>query len=266
MSECLSLRAIFKSYHAGVRGCSATVAVLRNLDLVVDAGDIVSVAAAPGAGKTTLLMCASGLIRPDRGFVSWFAGPYRRDGSARPDGIAYASDRPFPYGFLTAREALEYAAIARDLPLRDSGQRVSSALDRLRLGAVADRRVDALTGSELARMAIASAMLARPRLLFVDDVASGCDAGTAVEIVAVLRDLVADGGAVVVTGALVPWLATNTAAQNPGSHRSLSLVAGRLIVPSEPVVTAPLRTAPSVSHARVAEMPPGMSARQNGGH
>ena len=261
INDCLSLRGVFKSYHAGVRGCSATVTVLRNLDLVVGAGEVVSIAAAPGAGKTTLMMCAAGLIRPDRGFVSWFGGPQRRDGAARPDGIAYASDRPFPYGFLTVREALEYAAIARDLPLRHSAHRVAYALERVRLGAMSDRRVDALSGRELARMAIASALLAQPRLVLVDDVASGCDAGTAEDLVAVLRGLATDGAAVVVAGALVPWFSAKSPSQLQVSARSLSLVAGRLIVQPDAAVAVARRPSSGVTHARVAELPPGASAR-----
>src|SRR5580765_7899868 len=137
MSDCLSMCGVSKSYDAGVRGCSATVSVLRDVHLDVASGEIVGIAAAPASGKTTLLMCAGGLLRPDRGFVSSFGGPPRRDASARPEGIAFAGDRPFPYGFLTIREAVEYAAIVRDLPLRDSAQRVADALDRTALGAVA---------------------------------------------------------------------------------------------------------------------------------
>ena len=122
MSYCLSMRGVWKSYDAGVRGCSATVTVLRDVDLDVASGEMVGIAAAPVSGKTTLLMCAAGLLRADRGYVTWFGRPPRRDASARPEGIALAGDRPFPYGFLSIREAVEYAAIVRDLPLRDSAR------------------------------------------------------------------------------------------------------------------------------------------------
>jgi ABC-type multidrug transport system ATPase subunit len=255
MNECLSLRGVSKSYHAGVRGCSATIAVLRDLDLTVDAGEIIAISATPGAGKTTLMMCAAGLIRPDRGFVSWFGGPFRRDGAARPDGIAFASDRPFPYGFLSVREALEYAAIARDLPLRDNGRRVATAMERTRLELAADRRVDSLKGSDLARMAIASAILAQPRLLLVDDVASGCAPDTAHEIVALLRTLSLEGAAVVVTGALCQWLS----ATSQLAPRMVALVGGRLVSRADPA--SPTARPVSVGYARVAEVPPSAPPR-----
>src|SRR5262245_7707711 len=117
MTNSLSLRGVCKSYQAGVAGCSGSVAVLRDVDVDVSAGEIVAIGSSPGGGKTTLLMCSAGMMRPDRGTVSWFGRVQRHDGTARPNGIVYACDRPFPYGFLTVREALEYAAVIRDLPI-----------------------------------------------------------------------------------------------------------------------------------------------------
>ena len=264
MSHCLSLRDVSKSYHAGIRGCSATVTVLRDVDLDVTAGEVVAISSAPAAGKTTLLMCGAGLMRPDRGAVSWFSGP-PRDDVGRPDGVAYAGDRPFPYGFLSVREALEYAAIVRDLPLRDSAHRVAHAIDRTRLGAVADRRVDAVSGSDLARLSVASAMLSHPRLVLLDDLASGCDAATAEDIVRLLHLMAADGAGVVVAGRMVQWFAAPTNAHRRAPVRFLSLIAGRLEALTEPLneptLASSRRRPPSLTHARVAELPRDSAAR-----
>ena len=263
MSDCLCLRNVSKSYRAGVHGCSATVAVLRDVDLTVTPGEIVAISASPAAGKTTLLMTGAGLMRPDRGVVSWFGTAAGRDGAPRPDGIAYAGERPFPYGFLSAREALEYAAIVRDLPMRDSANRVGCALERTRLAAIADRRVDSLSASDLARLSVAGAMLSEPRLLLVDDVASGCDAATAEELVRLLQAVAADGAGVVVAGRMVPWLAALSSHRGVPT-RFLSLVAGRLQAVGDGSAP-PVRRQPTLSHARVAELSPEASARQIGG-
>jgi len=263
MSDCLCLRNVFKSYHAGVRGCSATVVVLRDVDLTVAPGEIVAISAAPAAGKTTLLMIGGGLMRPDRGVVSWFGTQSGWDGAPRPDGVAYAGEQSFPYGFLSAREALEYAAIVRDLPLRDSAHRVGCALERTRLAAVADRRVDALSASDLARLSVASAVLSEPRLLLVDDVASGCDATTAEELVRLLQAIAADGAGVVVAGRMVPWL-TALPTHRRVPTRFLSLISGRLHGGDAPA-GAPVRRPSTSIHARVAELSPDASAPQIGG-
>ena len=251
MSDFLSRRGVYKTYHSGIRGCSASVAVLRDVNLDARAGEIVGIAAGPASGKTTLLMCAAGLLRADRGTVSWFGGAPHRDLVAKPHGIAYAGDRPFPYAFLTARETLEYAAVVRDLPLRDNGQRVSAVLERTGLAAFADRRVDALNGGALTRLALAAALLVEPRLLFVDDIPPGCDAASASEAAALLRGVAADGGGVVVAGRLVAALASASAFHPQVAVKTYALTRGRL---DESVARA--ASAPTIvpTHARVAEV------------
>ena len=268
MNQCLSLCGVWKSFDAGVRGCSASVSVLRDVHLDVDAGTMVGIAAAPTSGKTTLLMCAAGLMRPDRGLVSWFGAPARRDHSARPDGIALAGDRPFPYGFLTIREAVEYAAIVRDLPLRDSASRVSTALERVGLGAIAHRRVDSVHGGGAARLAIATALLAHPRLVFVDDFAPGCDLDTATELLVVLRSLASEGAAIVVAGRFSHVLA-NVANGTTPMPRFYSLTSGRLLPVHaddggalRPHVMLPAPHA----HTRVAESARHSAAQDDGAH
>jgi ABC-type multidrug transport system ATPase subunit len=252
MTDCLSMCGVWKSYDAGVRGCCATVSVLRDVHLDVAWGEIVGIVAAPAAGKTTLLMCAGGLLRPDRGSISWFGAAPRRDGSARPDGIAFAGDRPFPYGFLTIREAVEYAAIVRDLPLRDNARRVSEALERVSLAGVSHRRVDTLDGNALARLAVASALLAPPRLILVDDFAPGCNAETASELVAVLQGIVREGASVVIASRFV----TRLAALDGGAVRVFTLASGRLDPTPERADIGARHATMSHAHTRVAEVPP----------
>jgi ABC-type multidrug transport system ATPase subunit len=262
MSDCLTMCGVWKSYDAGVRGCSATVSVLRDVHLNVAAGEMVGIAAAPASGKTTLLMCAGGLLRPDRGCVSWFGGPPRRDGSARPDGISFAGDRPFPYGFLTIREAVEYAAIVRDLPLHDSGQRVADALERVGLAPIAHRRVDSLAGNALAKLSMANALLARPRLVLVDDFAPGCDADTAAELLALLRGLARDGAGVVVVGRFVSQLHRAEADGLGVATRAFTLDSGKLEPSRERADIAARRAVATLpyAHTRVAESSSVLSA------
>ena len=264
MTHCLTMCGVWKSYDAGVRGCSATVSVLRDVTLDVAPGEIVGITAMPASGKTTLLMCAGGMMRPDRGTIAWFGAPPRRDHSARPDGIAFAGDRPFPYGFLSVREAVEYAAIVRDLPIRDAAERVRSSLERVGIEAIAHRRVDALDGNALARLSLAAALLARPRLVLVDDFSPGCDADTAAQLIAILRDLAREGVGIVVAGRFVARL---------GAVVDSTIVPARLFVLSggklQPAVERPdvaLHAVPllPVPHTRVAEFAPPSAARENG--
>ena len=263
MTTSLSLRGVCKSYQAGVAGCSASVAVLRDVDLDVAPGEILAISSGVGAGKTTLLLCAGGMLRPDRGTVSWFGRVHRAGVSPRPEGIAYACDRPFPYGFLTAREALEYSAVVRDLPIGQSASRVDAVLERTGLAPYSDRRVDSLDGAALSRLSIATALLQQPRILLVDDVSSGCNSATAVELIALLRWLAVQGAAVIVAGAMTQWL-RSADTQSALTVRYLRLIDGRL-EPDEQSRIRPRRNLPQPIHARVAEVSPLAAAPELGG-
>jgi len=65
----LRARTLWKSYAAGVEGCSARAWVLRGASLDVEQGECIAVLGARGAGTTTLLHCLAGLRRPDAGTV-----------------------------------------------------------------------------------------------------------------------------------------------------------------------------------------------------
>lgn len=264
MTNLLSLRGVCKSYQAGIAGCSGSVAVLRDIDLDVSSGEIAAISSGPGAGKTTLLMCASGMMRPDRGTVAWFGRAQRASGTPRPDGIAYATDRPFPYGFLTTREALEYSAVVRDLPIGHSASRVADALERTGLAPFVDRRVDSLDGAALSRLSIATALLQQPRLLFVDDVSSGCNASTAAELIAVLRWLAFQGAGIVVAGAMTQWLRSGDSLPTQIAARFLTLSDGRLNADDERRPRG-RRPATQPMHARVAEVSPRATTPELGG-
>ena len=69
MPIALRARALWKSYAAGVAGCSARAWVLRGASLDVERGECVAVLGARGAGTTTLLHCLAGLRRPDAGSI-----------------------------------------------------------------------------------------------------------------------------------------------------------------------------------------------------
>jgi ABC-type glutathione transport system ATPase component len=69
MSTALRVRSLWKSYAAGVRGCSIRVWALRGVSLSIEVGERVAVVGPRGAGKTTLVQCILGLRRPDAGVV-----------------------------------------------------------------------------------------------------------------------------------------------------------------------------------------------------
>ena len=75
VSLALRVRTLWKSYAAGVEGCSARAWILRGVSLDVGHGECVAVLGARGAGTTTLLYCLAGLLRPDAGTVETHLDP-----------------------------------------------------------------------------------------------------------------------------------------------------------------------------------------------
>ena len=173
-STVLELARLGKTYRAGILGCVATVEVLRDVTLTVRAGDLITIDGARAAGKTTLLLCAAGMLRPDVGTVVWPALVPRP--GRPPAGIAYAANRAPAYGFLTVREAVAYAATVRELHEPGAACESDPLLDLCGLRETADTRIAVVSPAERARIMLAFALVAAPRLLLIDDLDGGPDA------------------------------------------------------------------------------------------
>lgn len=92
MPLALHANSVWKSYAAGVAGCSARVWVLRGASLVVERGECVAILGARGAGTTTLLHCLAGLRRTDAGHIERALPTRLISGAATAAGRAIADD------------------------------------------------------------------------------------------------------------------------------------------------------------------------------
>ena len=171
------------------------VCALHSVSLEVDEGSVVALLGANGAGKTTTLRVISGLLRPTRGSVE-FDGK-RIDGFG-PDRLVRAGIVQVPEGRqifadLTVRENLLLGGYAR----RDGGsarqesQRVFDYFPRL--GERLQQRAGTLSGGEQQMLAIGRALMARPRLLLLDEPSLGLAPLLVKEIFRVIGDIRAAG-------------------------------------------------------------------------
>ncbi len=171
------------------------VCALHSVSLEVAEGSVATLLGANGAGKTTTLRVISGLLRPTRGSVE-FDGK-RIDGFG-PDRLVRAGIVQVPEGRqifadLTVRENLMLGGYAR----RDGGsarqesQRVFDYFPRL--GERLQQRAGTLSGGEQQMLAIGRALMARPRLLLLDEPSLGLAPLLVKEIFRVIGDIRAAG-------------------------------------------------------------------------
>jgi lipoprotein-releasing system ATP-binding protein len=218
----IEARSVEKSYPVGV----TKVTVLRQLDLVVDAGEMVAVVGASGVGKSTLLHVLGGLDAMDGGSV--------RIGDVdlatmKPDELTAFRNQHVGFVFqfhhlLPEFSALENAGmpmrIAR-LPPAERDARARDLLERVGLGERLPHKPGMLSGGEQQRVAIARALVMEPRLLLADEPTGDLDEHTAESLHDLLREMHRERG-------LTSIIATHNPRLSAACDRVLRLEDGKL--------------------------------------
>jgi putative ABC transport system ATP-binding protein len=186
-----------KDLHLSLIGGAGPVNILRGIDLIVEAGETISVVGPSGAGKTTLLMALSGLERPTSGRIEVAGNDLQslnEDGLARfrrqHIGIVFQS-----FHLVPTMTALENVA----LPLEFAGDahpfdRARSALAATGLAARIDHFPGELSGGEQQRVALARAFVANPSLILADEPTGNLDRETGQMVMQLLFDLQQEHG------------------------------------------------------------------------
>jgi lipoprotein-releasing system ATP-binding protein len=176
----LEARGIRKGYTVGQNALT----VLRDLDLTVDAGEMVAIVGASGVGKSTLLHILGGLDRAEAGTVS-IAGI---ELTTLPDAEVVAfRNRQVGFVFQFHHLLPEFSAVENAaMPMRIARIRVSEARDRAEellrrvgLGERLTHRPGMLSGGEQQRVAVARALVMRPAVLLADEPTGDLDEQTA---------------------------------------------------------------------------------------
>lgn len=168
----VEIRGVSKSFTTG----KATRHVLKEVNLLVEEGEFVSIVGFTGSGKTTLLSIAAGLLKPDSGYVH-IAGKDLDDVHPKAS-VVFQNYSLLPW--FTALENVRLAVEAA-FPEWDHPRKVSQAttfLEKVGLGNAMNRRPSQLSGGMRQRVAIARAFAAEPSILFLDEPFSALDALT----------------------------------------------------------------------------------------
>ncbi|MBL8674037.1 MAG: ABC transporter ATP-binding protein [Rhodospirillales bacterium] len=173
------------------------------VDFDVAAGEIFGLLGPNGAGKTTTILMLLGLTEASAGSVTVAGHDPVRDPLAVKKRVGYLPDSVGFYDNLTARENMRYmlrlAGFARD----EAGRRIDGALARVRLSDVADKRVATYSRGMRQRLGIAEIIAKRAEIAILDEPTSGLDPQSTFELLDLIRDLKADGVAVLLSSHLL---------------------------------------------------------------
>jgi ABC-2 type transport system ATP-binding protein len=187
----LDIRQLGKSY--GQRR------VLDGVDLTAAPGQIVGLLGANGAGKTTLISIVTGLRRADGGSVSVGGVDALRHPRRAARLIGLAPQELGLYPTLTTGENLEFFARLAGLRGAEAHGRAVEVAERLGLTDQLKQKGAELSGGQKRRLHTGMAVLHRPALLFLDEPTVGADVQSRAGILDLVRELAADGAAVVYT-------------------------------------------------------------------
>ncbi len=191
MSDIIEARGLVKKY--------GDVVALDGLDLSVPEGTVYGLLGPNGAGKTTTVRILTTLLKPDSG-VAMVDG---LDVVRKPNAVRRIIGLTGQYAavdeYLTGRENLRMFGDLYHLPSAYVKERSQELLERFDLVDAADRSLRTYSGGMRRRLDLAASLIAKPRVLFLDEPTTGLDPRSRLGLWEVITDLVADGTTVLLT-------------------------------------------------------------------
>lgn len=195
----ISIRGIRREFQAG----DQVITVLRDVDLDIQAGEMVAIIGQSGSGKSTLMNILGFLDRPSAGTYR-FAG--RDVADLGPDDLAELRREHFGFIFqryqllpdLDAVANVEVPAIYKGVARGERRNRAKALLRRLGLGERLDHRPSALSGGQQQRVSVARALMNGGEVILADEPTGALDTASGQELIALLQELHAEGHTIII--------------------------------------------------------------------
>ena len=182
--ECRDLR---KTYDGKVEA-------VRGLSLQIEGGECFGLLGPNGAGKTTTIEILEGLLEPTSGEVTILGRSWQKNQREVREWLGISLQETRLSEKLTVRETIElFASFYREPRSADE------VLDDLQLGEKADAFVGKLSGGQRQRLAVATALVGNPRVLFLDEPTTGLDPQSRRQLWDIIRNFQRSGGTILLT-------------------------------------------------------------------
>lgn len=195
LDEVITAEGLVKRYRSG----KTDVLALDGLDLTVPGGTVLGLLGPNGAGKTTTVRILATLLRPDAGRATVAGYDVVRDAQRLRSVIGLAGQYAAVDENLTGRENLYLFGRLYQLSKPEAKRRADELLEQFVLVDAADRVVKTYSGGMRRRLDLASALIGRPALLFLDEPTTGLDPRSRLDLWDVIRDRVRDGTTILLT-------------------------------------------------------------------
>jgi len=183
----------------GVARSFGSVQAVADATLEVRAGTVTALIGPNGCGKTTLMLMLAGLLRPHAGEIRVAGADPRRDSAAVRAAIGWMPDQLGSWDNLTCLQTLTLMGRGYRIPKAEARERGAGLLSMVHLSEFADRPTRVLSRGQKQRLSLARALMNDPQVLLLDEPANGLDPRSRVELRTLVRELAADGKAVLVS-------------------------------------------------------------------
>ena len=195
MTEVIRATGLVKRYGAGDK----QVVALDGLDLAVEQGTVMGLLGPNGAGKTTTVRVLTTLLDADEGTAVVDGIDVRQDPQAVRERIGLSGQYAAVDEYLTGFENLDMIGRLYHLGRKRSRDRSRELLERFSLSESGDRPVKTYSGGMRRRLDLAGALVAEPKILFLDEPTTGLDPRSRTDMWEVIRELVAGGTTLLLT-------------------------------------------------------------------
>ncbi len=166
------------------------IPVLNGLSMDIEDGDVYGFLGRNGCGKTTTMNIICNIIPKDEGEITL--------GGGKPIKVGYLPESPMIYGYMTAREYLEYIAACSEWQ-GDVNKRVAEVLEVVGLSKAANQRAKGFSRGMTQRLGMGAAILGNPELLIFDEPTSALDPQGRAEVIAIINRLKSMGCTIVLS-------------------------------------------------------------------